>query len=216
MPASVPGMRSGRTVTPRNIFFDKPSQAHVVSGTIDNDLAYDAGNDVTTELREGTIMARLTSSKKWCPCLRTKVTSNGGATSADIPVDDARHFQVGMEITVGGDTGKTISSINRSTNTITVSDSAFTFANNDDVTATTFPDGLTSCAGAELARGVLAEVVDVYDHDSRTNVDRQTGKIVDQGNLLSDSVIGSNLTEILASTHNLDHIKFYDDGVWIG
>lgn len=209
-----PGMRSGRTVTPRNIFFDKPEVAHYLGGNIQASLCFDGANDVTSELREGTIMARITGTHKWTPCLRTEVTAAGGATSQAIPVEDARHFQAGMEISVGADTGKTIASVNYDTNTITIEDSAFTFANNDPVVATKDPAG-NSCVGAELARGVLAEVIDAYDHITRANIDRYSGKIVDQGNLLRDSLLGS-ATEILAATHNLDNIRFYDDGVWVG
>lgn len=98
----LPGMSSGRTVTPRQILADVQSQPHYIpgGGMIDATYAYDGGNtDYVYELREGTIMARITASRQWCPCKRTKANGVGnGATS--LIVDDARAFKAAETISI--------------------------------------------------------------------------------------------------------------------
>lgn len=98
----LPGMTSGRTVTPRQILADVQSQPHYVpgGGYIDATYAYDGGNtDYVYELREGTIMARITASQQWCPCKRTKANGNGWAATA-LVVDEARAFKSGETISI--------------------------------------------------------------------------------------------------------------------
>lgn len=186
---SVPGVRVGPTRSSRNILWSDGGLV-TVSGTINSTYAYDGANtSYETELRAGTPMAQL-ATDKWCPVKRTTVTSGGGATGTDIPVVDARAFQVGDVLTVGGDTSKTVTAINYSTNTITVSGS-FTFANSEEVFATT-PSGSATC------RGFLNEHVVLKDDDGTTR-DKQVSQIVVAGCVRSGQILG-DLAAIRADT----------------
>lgn len=362
----LPGMRSGRTVTPRQIYADSPGleRVHLVpgGGQIDATYAYDGGNtSYETELREGTIMARITASRQWVPCKRSKTAA--AATSTSLVVTDARAFKAGETISIVGDTdllrvmddnsaasngtsvwfhhdelgdnpighlestnagnadssvallsgdlieieddngastggtriyfdedatdpdsrflanfsdgkdhfvetsggrlvrikhhatassvgvslyfddngatasqrllfvsptdtngyvrtddvvglqspatlasGNTVSAINYGTNTLTVTSA--TWGVGDQV----FADGI---AGAEIPRAILGETVDLYDTLNRSNVDRYAGKLIDQGNLLYDNILGDIAACLAYSGHKLGKINFYDDGVMV-
>src|SRR5262249_19156209 len=104
-------------------------------GVFNHDRAYDGAHEANyvQQFDPGNTIAKITASGLWVPTKRTAVTSGGGATAQAIPVVNARFFKAGDTISVGADTGKTIASVNYSTNTITVSDTAFTFANNEAV-----------------------------------------------------------------------------------
>lgn len=188
---SVPGVRIGPNRTNRNCLWNDDGLM-TVQGTIDSGNAYDGANTgYVTELRAGTPLAVITATKKFVPCKRTTVTPAGGATSADVPVVDARAFKVGDVITVGGDTSKTITAINYSTNTITVSGGSFTFANDEAVFATT-PAGSATC------RGILNEHVVLRDEDG-TDRDKQVSQIVVGGGVRSGQILG-DLAAIRADT----------------
>jgi hypothetical protein len=87
-------------------------------------------------------------------------------------------------------TGATISSINYSTNTITLSASA-SWADGDAV----YCDSL---AGSEIPRALLNEFVDLIDDDAVAR-DKQTGKLVIGGYVYSGTVLG-DLAAMRAST----------------
>lgn len=188
---SVPGVRVGPTRSSRNILWSDGGLV-TVSGTIDSGNAFDGGNTgYTTELRAGTPLAVITATKKWVPCKRTTVTAGGGATGTAIPVVDARAFKVGDVITVGSTTSKTITAIDYSTNTITISGS-FTFSNSDVVFATT-PSGAATC------RGILNEHVVLLDEDG-VNRDKQVSQIVVAGAVRSGQILG-DIAAIRADTN---------------
>lgn len=148
---SLPGQVTGQTYTPRNVLVSAYGLIEG-QGVIDAAKAYDGGNTgYEDEIRAGTPMAVITATKLWVPCKRTQVNMTG-ATATDIVVDDARAFKVGDVITIGGDTGLTISAINYSTNTITIAST--TVADNDAVFA---EDGSGVC------RGILNEFVKLKD-----------------------------------------------------
>jgi hypothetical protein len=156
MTNNLPGQRTGFVNTPRDLLL---SSKGVISGrgVIDSSKAYDGSNTLyEDQLRAGTPLGQITASKLWVPCKRTTVTASGGATSADVPVVDARAFRAGDTISVGADTGLTISSVNYATNTITLGGS-LTFANSEAVVA---EDGSQTC------RGILNEFVKLRDEDA--------------------------------------------------
>lgn len=155
-----------------------------IDGVIDATYAYDGSNDYPYELREGCLMAKITASGKWVPVKRTNVTADGGATATAIPVVNAAFFKVGDTITVGGDSGKTITAVNYSTNTITVSGSAFTFANDEAVIAS------GDLAGAQTAIAVLDEHVNLRDSEMDDEYDSTTGHLVIAGYVDDDMLLG--------------------------
>jgi hypothetical protein len=181
-------------------------------GTIDANYAIDGDNTgYTGELRAGTIMARLTTSLLWVPCKRTRV--NGAVSSSEaLVVDDARAFKVGDEVTVGSTSGLIIEAINYSTNQITFTVDTVDAADN----AIVIGSG-SALAGSEIARGILDEFVDLYDHNTRANVDRQVGRIVTGNAKIKTTMVLGDLDSCRASgvTNYLSHISFYTNGVQV-
>lgn len=140
----LPGQVTGQTYSPINVLFSTKGVIYG-QGVVDATKAYDGSNtNYEDELRPGTPMGRITASKLWVPCKRTTVATGGGGTSQSIAVVDARAFRAGDTISVGADTGKTIASVNYASNTITISESAFTFADGEAVIVA---DGSQTCLG---------------------------------------------------------------------
>lgn len=193
---SVPGYREGRTYTPRNVTWDQKNL--VVIGGIIVSTAIDGGNTgYTDELREGLIMGQITASKKWRPCPRTLV--NGSGTLTALVVDDARAFIAGDVITVGADTGITVSAVDYTTNTLTIA-------------STTVLDGEVVFAedGSGTARAILGEFVKMKSTDDNTARDRSTGRLIVAGCVNDDIVLG-DLTAVRAATGMyLNHVIWSD------
>lgn len=152
---ATPGQRSGATVNPRDVLLNDFSVA--TRGTIDSANAYDGGNTgFETEMRAGLPLAQITASKKWVPVKRTTANGAGSAATALI-VTDARSFKVGETLRVGSNAGCTISAINYSSNTITLS-ATKSWASGDAV----YCDSL---AGSETTRAILNEHIVLRDED---------------------------------------------------
>lgn len=206
----LPGSRTLRSYTPRDIYYTKELKPGMDGGRIDATYAIDGSNTgYTDELRPGWLMARITATSQWVPCKRTQVNDTG-ATAASFIVDNAAAFMAGDTITVGGDTGLTISSVNYTTNTITLTGS-ITFADNDIVIAS------GALAGAETARGILDEFVQLYDPDQRTNVDRYVGRIITSNAKINTTMVLGDLSACRASgvTNYLSFLQFYTNGVQV-
>lgn len=196
-----PGTRTGRTYQmARNIYWLATNVVRL-AGIIDATYAYDGSNTgYETELREGCLMAKITASGLWVPAKRTAVTTS--ATSASIVVDNAAFFKAGDTITIGGDTGLTVSSINYSTNTITLSGSITAVADE-----AVFASGALAGAGTALA--VLGEFVSLRDLESDTNIDRSTGHLLIDA-YLDDAQILGDLTTVKALATLPTALRFKD------
>lgn len=196
------GSQSVRTVTERNIFWQTGGERYLDGPiVIDATYAYDGSNTgYETELRVGTLLGQCTTSKLWVPLKRTAV-NDSGATANNFVVDNAALFKAGDTITVGTD-DVTIDSINYSTNTITLT-SSITFADNDAVV------GRGSLAGAETARAVLGETVDLLDPVTHTARDVYAAALF-KGYLLQSAMIG-DLTNALAATNYLSEIVWKEN-----
>lgn len=194
--SSLPGQRDVYTNQPRNVLL---SSDNVIlgSGVIDATYAYDGANtDKEDELRAGTILAQITSSKLWVPCKRTTVAAGGsgsgsGVSGTNMPVTDARAFKAGDTITVGAFTGNTISSIDYTNNVIILS-SAIDYDGADDVYAS------GDLAGAETARLILNEHVKLKDDDAVMR-DKFFGAGIVQG-LVDNAKILGDLAAVRADT----------------
>lgn len=185
----LPGSRTGRSVTPRQIL-KSTKGVEVVSGIIDSANAYDGGNTgYEDELRSGTPMARITSTKKWVPCKRTTVASGGG-TVATCVLTSARAFKVGDTITINGD-AITITGVNYSTNAITWTGNQ-TIVDGESVIAA------SGLAGAEICRGFLGEFIKLKDDDA-TWRDKSASTIIVAGFLDNAQILG-DLAAIRAAT----------------
>lgn len=103
----LPGSRTGRSVTPRQIL-QSTQGLDYVSGVLDAANSYDGANtSYEDELRSGLVLARVTSTKKWVPCKRSKSSAAGTASTA-LAVTDARAFKAGDTVTIGGNSAKDI------------------------------------------------------------------------------------------------------------
>lgn len=95
-----PGSRTIRTVTQNNIFRVMPRKPDVTGFTVDATYAYDgAHTGFETDLREGLIMAAITSSGLAAPCKCT-YTASGKVASTSLAVDNARTFKANDTISV--------------------------------------------------------------------------------------------------------------------
>lgn len=212
MQSSIPGQRTGRTHTNRTALFSSVGLRWGQGGmVVDATYAYDGANtSYEQELRAGTIMAQITTSGLWVPCKRTAVSAAGVSLSASAPsaliaVDDARAFLAGDEITVNATSGLIISSVNYSTNVITLTTSIdVDLADGDPV----FASG-SALAGAEIARGILDEHINLKDEDG-TARDKSFGKLIVAGMCRKDMLLG-DYAAILAATDQLTFIQFAED-----
>ncbi len=197
----LPGQRTGLSTTPRDVLYSDKGVRYG-RGVIDSANSYDgAYTSYETAIRAGTLMARVTATKKWVPCKRTQINQAGG-TGTTWVVDDARAFKVGDVVTIGGDTGITITAINYGTKTLTI---ASTTVADDDVVF------CTSLAGSEIARGILNEFVNLKDEDG-VNRDKTTGLIVIAGMVDPSQILGDYAAcRASGVTNYLGFLQFADE-----
>lgn len=195
----LPGFRSGRSVAPRQILKSSAGLDYVL-GIIDATYAIDGKNTgYTDELRAGTIMARITSSKLWVPCKRTTVLSGGGSVTTCV-LTDSRAFKVGDTITINGD-AITITAIDYTTDTITWTGSV-TIVNGEVVI------GASGLAGSEIPRAILNEFIKLKDEDD-TWRDKSFSMGVISG-VVDNTMILGDLTAVRAATNYLDNVLWAD------
>ena len=190
------GYREGRTITERDCLLDSKIVRYG-RGKLDATYAYDGANtDYEYELRPGTPLGRITASGLWRACARTKTTTTGTVTS--VVVTDARAFKVGDVITIGGDTGITISAINYSTNTLTIAST--TVASGDAVFC---EDGSATC------RGILNENINLKDEDGVAR-DKSFSQMVILGYVDPNQILGDLAAIRAASGMYLNFIQWAD------
>ena len=192
-----PGTDTGQTLTNRNCLasFDNVRYGR---GVIDATYAYDGGNTgYERQIRPGTPMGRITASGLWRPCPRTTTTSNGAVTA--LVVVDARAFKVGDVISVGSDTGITVTAINYATNTLTI-------------TSTTVATGeaVVVADGSQTCRGFLNEFVDLWDDTAQDYVDKSFSELVIGGYVDDDAILGDLAAIRAASGQYISGILFDD------
>jgi hypothetical protein len=155
---------------------------------LDHVNGYDGANTGREdELRAGQLMAKVTATGLWVPVKRTQVNGTSGANT-EIILDDASAFQVGDVVTIGADTAITITAINYTTNTITITST--TVADNDPVFATAFAN-VVDAAGCAIARGILSQSVRLrsgipYEDDTVA----KSGVIVAKAFVNTDMILG--------------------------
>lgn len=193
-----PGYRAGRTITERTCLYGKSDLVLYGRGVIDATYAYDGKNtSYEQEIRPGTPMGRITASGLWRPCPRTLVNMTGATTTA-LVVDDARAFKAGDVISVGSDTGITVTAIDYATNTLTIAST--TVADNEAVVVA---DGSQTC------RGFLNENINLKDPDGVAR-DKSFGQMIIFGLLDPNQILG-DLAAIRAATGQyLDGIFWAD------
>lgn len=200
----LPGYEAGRSVTPREILYSPEGAAYKPGGiVVDGTKSKDGANtNYTFELRAGWAMGRITASGKYCPCKRTQVNGTSGSVT-QITVDNAAPFVVGDTITVGGDTGKVITAIDYTANTIDWS-GAITVADNDVVFC---EDGSGICCG------FLADFVRLRNADNDAAEDK-SAKLLIEGKVNKAMLLG-DIDAIIAtlSSHFLGDIQIWSNDV---
>ncbi len=190
------GYREGRTITERNCLYDSLGVRYG-RGKLDATYAYDGKNtSYEYEIRPGTPLGRITASGLWRPCPRTLVHTSGTVTA--LVVDDARAFRVGDVITVGGDTTITVTAINYSTNTLTI-------------TSTTVVAGeAVFCEdGSAVCRGILNENINLLDEDGVAR-DKSFGQMIVAGYVDPTQILGDYAAIRAASGMYLNFIQWAD------
>lgn len=189
------GYRAGRTVTHRNVL-RSPDHVLFTHGMIDSANAYDGKNTgYEKELRPGTPMGQITATKLWVPCRRTTTTTTGTVTAAVLV--DSRAFKVGDTISIGADTGITITAIDYGTDTITIASTTIAAG-----------EAVVVADGSQTARCVLNEHVNLYTPD-RVLVNKSFGKGIYHGLVSSAGILG-DLAAIRANTNYLNLVQWDD------
>ena len=230
MTSRLPGQRTGRSYTPRNVLLQERGALYLPGGAvIDATYSYDGANtSYEREIRAGVVLGKL-SSGMWAPCKLTSIASGtsgsgSGASTTTFNVTDARHFEVDDIISVPTTAGRltrTISAINYTTNVITVS---VAIVNGLTTTLAQPGVGIGNCiyphssdpaTGVEVPRAILNEFVDLIDHDDNTARDRTIKNGVIAGIVDEDLILG-DLAAIRAAQaeQTTAPIAFLDKIIW--
>ncbi|MBY0587106.1 hypothetical protein K2X85_08010 [bacterium] len=197
--SQLPSYQIRQTLVPREVLY---ASEGIITGPIvlDGDRGIDGRSPTqSSDIRAGWLLGRINANSRWVPCKRTRV-SNANGTGTSFIVVNASPFRVGDVITVGNDANLTISAINYSTNSITVSTS-FTWADAEAVFA---QDGSGTC------RGVLLDNARLRNADN-TAPSAKGGTLLVQGLVRSDMILG-DLTAIRADTGSrLAGVLFTDE-----
>lgn len=212
MTNNLPGQFNAEDISPREILLSYDNVLYI-QGVIDATYAIDGKNtNKTDELRAGCLMALITSSNLWVPCKRTTcaevASGSGSAGAATFEVDDSRFFKVSDTIDVGTEnTSLTITAIDYDNDLITVDSAVTNLADGDVVVAS------GDIAGAETCRAILNDFVDLQENrkGETTTKDKSTGKLLIQGLVDNDKILG-DLTAVRADTSaQLDGILWGDE-----
>lgn len=192
-----PGTVTGQTLTNRNCLKSLDG-VEFGRGVIDATYAYDGANTgYERQIRPGTPMGRITSSGLWRPCPRTTTTTTGTVTAAVLT--DARAFKVGDVVSIGADTGITITAINYATNTITIASTAIAAG-----------EAVVVADGSQTCRGILNEFVDLWDETSQDYVDKTFSELIIRGYIDEDQILG-DITAIRAAASQYINGIIWDD-----
>lgn len=193
----MPGNAVGPSSTPdKNIFWNLQHVPKYVGGTIDSSKC------PNSKVAAGTLMAQVTTSKRWVPLRYTLAVGVEGEGATELVVDDATNFMAGDKIKIGA-TAAVIASVDYGTNTITLA-AAKTWADNAVVGAD------TDLAGADIALAILAEEIDLYDDNTRDVRDMSTGKMCFDGCVKAAAIVGDLAAVRAATTHQLQSIQWDD------
>ena len=178
MSQHLPGVETGRTMTPREIMLTREAMIQVPI-VVDGNLGIDGGNtNSTDEIRAGWFMGRITASGRWTPCKRT-LADGAGTSATALVVDNPGAFKAADSIKIGSGSAVTISALNYSTRTLTLA-AARTWSDNDVVIAQD---------GSETARGLLLDFVKLRNGDNTAAAHKSAGLLI-QGVLTVSMLLG--------------------------
>lgn len=202
---ATPGYLAGRTITPREIFYGShPGDAAYMPGGVVLDATYcqdGANTNYTNEIRAGWALGRITSSGLYRLCTRTRA-NGAGSSSASLTVDNAAAIRAGDALQIGSTTG-TVSSVNYSTNVITLT-ATKTWSDNDVVYCTD---------GSGVCRGFLGEFIKLRDQWNESDVDKPAQVVV--AGMLNQSHLLGDIDSIIAAEVATPNTQFGLLGVQI-
>jgi len=181
----LPGYETLRSISPKEIAWGGVPLEFLPGGIIlDGTNGIDGGNTgYTFEMRPGWALGRITATGLYVPCKRTTTTSTGAVTA--LVVVNSYAFKVGDVISIGADTTKTVSAVDYTTHTLTISST--TVASGEAVVA---EDGSQTCVG------FLADFQRLRNYDNSAAENKTANLVV--GGALNQSYLLGDITAILA------------------
>ncbi len=197
----IPGHETGRTITLREISFGSQPLEYLPGGGTISSAGIDGGNTgYTDEIRAGWALGRITASGLLVPCRRTTTTTTGTVTS--VVLVNSYPFKVGDTISIGSDTGITISAIDYTTHTITIAS-----------TAVASGEAVIVADGSQTCIGFLDEFVKLRNPENTAAESKQVAKICVGGTLNKNYLLG-DIAAIVADTTSANNLrgrlKIYD------
>lgn len=200
--SELPGQRDGQTVTPREIWLSGQGRIHIPGPLVLSKYCHDGANTGRTdEIRRGWLLGFDSTLNQWVNLKYTRVASGTsgsgtGAGDVNLTVDNAAAFKAGEVVTIttsAGTVTRTISSVNYSTNVITLTAAVDNPSIGGAVYVSTYADG-TSATGIKTARAVLDATTrllsgEKYDTDLYSKAVNSPG-IAIAGYLDEDMVLG--------------------------
>lgn len=203
MSSGLPGYTALTGVTPREILYaaDPPPVLKPGGVLLDGANGKDGGNTNTYDLRAGWLLGRITATGKYVPLKRTQVNLSDATVTA-LVVDNSYPFVVGDVITVGADTGITITAINYTTHTLTIASTAV--ANNEAVFAED---------GSGICRGILYDFARLRNVENTAAADKIAEMLID--GVVDQAYLLGDVAAVLAtwSSHYLQGLQIWSAGV---
>lgn len=203
MNSRLPGYEESPRTEPREVL--RADQGTITAAVVvDGELAVDGSSPTESyDLRAGWLMGRVTATRRWTPCKRTRVANSTESSSAagsftHFSVENAAPFRVGDVITVGANTGLTITAVNYADQRLTVDDNI----NVTDDEAVFAEDGSATC------RGILLNFVRLRSKEG--SVIHRPATLLVQGLVQTGQILG-DLAAVRADTNSqLAGILFTD------
>ncbi|MBX9770806.1 MAG: hypothetical protein K2X29_05520 [Candidatus Obscuribacterales bacterium] len=199
MPNNVLGAMNARPSTSRTVLRD--DLFHEANVTLDAS-GIDGSYAYPKVLRAGTILGQIVATKAFVPVKVTTVATAATNVNAFV-VSRSAPFNVGDTISIGAATGRTITAINYSTNTITVGGAAFSPTQFEVVRTTN---------GAESARAILLEEVELRDAENRVDQSKPA-RVAFSGFVISTAALGDRIGIALVSGNPLTTNFIFDDTI---
>lgn len=195
----VPGQHPGVFVSPRDVLLSYNGLRYG-RGVLDAARATDGTNTGhEDELRPGTPLAQITTTRLWVPCKRTTASATV-ADSTALAVVDARAFKPGDSIKVGSNPAQPIVAVDYASHTLTLT-SQISWAADDAVVTED---------GSQTPRAILNEFVKLRDDDGVLR-NKLFGQAVIAGLVDPHQLLGDAAAVRTAADSKLSFIQWGDD-----
>lgn len=191
------------------LFNTKPGTFGYKPGGIilDGTNGLDGGFSPTYDLRPGWLLGRITATGLYVPLKRTTTTTTGTVTSAVLVNSYA--FKVGDVVSIGSDTGITISAIDYDTHTITIASTAISSG-----------EAVVAENGAQTFAGILGDFRRLRNLDNDT-AQNKSANMYNEGEMDTAKLFGDWAALLASMQSDIDnhpaarHFKFYTNSVLV-